>query len=59
MASPSPAPACHVTIEELIAENIIIFADCPLCVNFGVFCAIGSHPSVPRPPAGIPPTSHQ
>jgi hypothetical protein len=30
MASPSPALACHVTKEELIAENISIFADCSL-----------------------------
>jgi hypothetical protein len=47
MLSSVPATACNITKEELIAENINIFGNCPLCADFDVVCRVGSHPSVP------------
>jgi hypothetical protein len=54
MLSSVPATACKITKEELIAQNINIFGDCPLCAKFGLVCCVGSHPSVPLPAGKSP-----
>ena len=42
--SSTPASSCHSTKEDLLNAKLNVVNVCPLCLEFGVRCYVGSHP---------------